>query len=211
MFEKGVHSRSKLAIDVWVQLRDGDAFDAKVFVRRDERLIDLLNDERAFIPMSVAEDVTLIMAKTAITSITEIAIDGEAPREDAADAAGETASQSAREGDHGQRTGDGSTGEGEADDDSDFEAYQRRRAAARARLDPYAILRVSRSASLEEIRLAYKARIKAVHPDTIASLGLDEELEQAAMFTAQKVNRAYQAILAERRRADEQVRSLPGS
>ncbi len=64
--------------------------------------------------------------------------------------------------------------------------------------DPYSLLRVSPDAGADEIRAAYKARIKAVHPDTLASLGLDEEITRAAILTTQKVNLAYQKIMRER-------------
>ncbi len=64
--------------------------------------------------------------------------------------------------------------------------------------DAYAILRVSPSATNDEIRAAYKARMKAVHPDTFASLGLDEEISKAAVLATQKVNYAYQKIMRER-------------
>lgn len=64
--------------------------------------------------------------------------------------------------------------------------------------DAYAMLRVAPSASNEEIRTAYKARMKAVHPDTFASLGLDEEISKAAVLATQKVNLAYQKIMRER-------------
>ena len=64
--------------------------------------------------------------------------------------------------------------------------------------DPYAMLRISPSAGIDEIRAAYKARIKAVHPDALASLCLDEDIAKAAVLATQKVNYAYQRILRER-------------
>ena len=64
--------------------------------------------------------------------------------------------------------------------------------------DAYAMLRIKPDASNEEVRSAYKARMKAVHPDTFASLGLDEEISKAAVLATQKVNFAYQKIMRER-------------
>jgi DnaJ-class molecular chaperone len=64
--------------------------------------------------------------------------------------------------------------------------------------DAYAMLRVSPAATNEEIRTAYKARMKAVHPDTFASLGLDEAISKAAVLATQKVNYAYHKIMRER-------------
>ena len=64
-------------------------------------------------------------------------------------------------------------------------------------------MRIERSASLEEIKRAYKARIKAVHPDSIAALELDEDLARAANLSTQKVNQAYDTIMRERQQAEE--------
>lgn len=72
------------------------------------------------------------------------------------------------------------------------------RAAARKGFDPYAVLRISPEADLDVVRNAYKARMKAVHPDTVASLGLDDDLARAALLAAQKVNYAYKKIMRER-------------
>lgn len=69
---------------------------------------------------------------------------------------------------------------------------------ANRKFDPYVLLKVSPTASTEEIRAAYKARIKLVHPDSVASLGLEEDLAQAALRATQKLNFAYQKIMRER-------------
>ena len=53
-----------------------------------------------------------------------------------------------------------------------------RRARAEALPDPYAVLGVSRSASKDEIRAAYRARMREYHPDRVAHLG--EDLQQLA-------------------------------
>lgn len=64
--------------------------------------------------------------------------------------------------------------------------------------DAYATLRVTPAATNDEIRMAYKARMKAVHPDRLASLDLDEEISKAALLATQKVNYAYQKIMRDR-------------
>ncbi len=79
----------------------------------------------------------------------------------------------------------------------DFSTSQKPEAPQK-NFDPYAMLRIAPTASNEEIRAAYKARMKAVHPDTFASLGLDEEISKAAVLATQKVNYAYQKIMRER-------------
>lgn len=61
--------------------------------------------------------------------------------------------------------------------------------------DPYAVLRIEKTAPISDIKRAYKERIKSVHPDTIAALDLDEDLARTAVRIAQRVNRAYKLIM----------------
>jgi len=129
MFEKSANFRSKLALAVTIRVSDEEPFEASVFLRPDERLIDLLNDERAFIPQEE---------------------DHSAPR-------------------------------------------KTRRPVP---FDAYMILRVSKDADLDTIKKAYKERLKAVHPDALEALDLDPDLKHAAILSTQKVNRAYQEIIA---------------
>ena len=64
-----------------------------------------------------------------------------------------------------------------------------------APFDPYLTLRVSKEASVETVRVAYKDRLKSVHPDMLAALDLDPDLKRAAILSTQKVNRAYQTLM----------------
>lgn len=80
----------------------------------------------------------------------------------------------------------------------DFSADNKSDDKTMDKFDAYALLRIAPTASDEEIRKAYKARMKAVHPDSLASLGLDEEISKAAVLASQKVNYAYQKIMRER-------------
>ncbi|MEO1135840.1 MAG: DnaJ domain-containing protein [Pseudomonadota bacterium] len=80
----------------------------------------------------------------------------------------------------------------------DFSTDEKVEAKTMDKFDAYATLRIAPSASDDEIRTAYKARMKAVHPDSLASLGLDEEISKAAVLASQKVNYAYQKIMRER-------------
>jgi|GEM_PF-569807 len=84
----------------------------------------------------------------------------------------------------------------QANDETDNEAAREKPTSRK--FDPYVLLKVSPTASMEEIRAAYKARIKLVHPDSVASLGLEEDLAQAALRATQKLNFAYQKIMRER-------------
>lgn len=55
------------------------------------------------------------------------------------------------------------------------------------------ILKVSPSASLDEIRAAYKAQIRQYHPDTVSTLG--EELKELAEKKSKAINAAYQEAI----------------
>lgn len=58
--------------------------------------------------------------------------------------------------------------------------------------DAYTILGVPRSASPEEIRTAYRARMQEYHPDKVAHLGA--ELQQLALEKSQQIQRAYHQL-----------------
>ncbi|MEZ5916981.1 MAG: hypothetical protein R3C40_05365 [Parvularculaceae bacterium] len=60
-----------------------------------------------------------------------------------------------------------------------------------------------RPATVEEVRRAYKVRIKAVHPDTLSGLELDDDIAKAAILAAQRVNYAYRQIMGELRAGDD--------
>lgn len=202
MFEKTGSSRFKKEVSVSMTLAGQEPFTAYVFLSVDERLIDLLNDPRAFIPVKHSNGSVVIVGKTNIVSIVESAkeatpqaeplpelegavdepeFDAKAEAEKAKSKAGEKAEEKKDPQEKGPRV--------------------------RRTYDPYEILRVPREATLAEIRRAYKARMKAVHPDAIAALDLDEDLERAALLAAQKVNHAYQQLMKERKaaaKADEE-------
>ncbi len=63
------------------------------------------------------------------------------------------------------------------------------RAQAAASFDPYEILAIDSSASGEEIRAAYRARMHEYHPDKVAHLG--EELQKVAHRKAVEIQQAY--------------------
>ncbi|MCI5048576.1 MAG: J domain-containing protein [Aquisalinus sp.] len=62
--------------------------------------------------------------------------------------------------------------------------------------DPYAVLRLQKGASLSEVKDAWKKRLRACHPDRIAALDLDQEIVYAAQRATQKINMAYDDIIA---------------
>lgn len=59
-------------------------------------------------------------------------------------------------------------------------------------LDAYDILEVTRSASPEAIKTAYRARMREYHPDKVAHLG--DELQKLAHEKAQQIQRAYEDL-----------------
>jgi hypothetical protein len=175
MYSQGTaQMRHKGQANVVMRLTGGDPFEATVFVALGERLTDLLNDGRRFIPARVVEDgKTIIVAKSQIISIIESNV--------------ENANEQDEPTDQRQAEHEGAPGK---------------------KIDPYAVLRVTPNAGMDEIRAAYKMRIKAVHPDSIAALGLDEDLARAAVKTTQKLNYAYRKILRER---EETASQGPGT
>ncbi len=58
--------------------------------------------------------------------------------------------------------------------------------------DPYEVLGVSRNASPEEIRAAYRREIVNYHPDKVAHLA--KEFQELAQTKAQEINRAYEEL-----------------
>jgi len=184
MFDRSSQPRHKNLMRVRLALAGAEPFEAAVFLKLDERLIDLLNDPRAFIPVRRDDGATMIVAKANIVSVTEIPdLSATGPEVFAGD---DEAIAERRQ----RRASDEMNGRGE------------RRPRPR-RVDPYEVLRVARDASTDEVKRAYKARIKAVHPDAIASLDLDEDLARAANLTTQKVNQAYDMIMRERQQTEE--------
>ena len=60
--------------------------------------------------------------------------------------------------------------------------------------DPYATLGVSRDASDEDLRTAYREKAKHLHPDVLRSQGLSDELMRLASEEMARVNAAWAEI-----------------
>jgi DnaJ like chaperone protein len=64
--------------------------------------------------------------------------------------------------------------------------------------DPYATLGVARTATLEEIKLAWRELVRQHHPDTLTAKGLPKEYVELATRKMAAINAAYDRIRAER-------------
>ena len=86
--------------------------------------------------------------------------------------------------------------------DADFRQIHGRFAAGARRMsgtdDAYAVLGLSRRASDEEIRQAYRRLVREHHPDRLIAKGLPEEFVERANATLASVNVAYDRIAKER-------------
>lgn len=66
------HIVKKAKSDVKVLLTTGEDFRGSVYLRKHERVIDLMNDDRSFIPISIDDDVIKVVNKVAIAEISII-------------------------------------------------------------------------------------------------------------------------------------------
>lgn len=64
--------------------------------------------------------------------------------------------------------------------------------------DPYAVLGVAPDAPIDEIRAAWRAEVRASHPDQLAARGVPEEAVSLAEKHLIAINRAWKEIQAER-------------
>ena len=86
-------------------------------------------------------------------------------------------------------------GVGRAGQSSDGQAQAkgpRQNDSAHATPDPHEVLGITRGASQEEIRDAYRARMREYHPDKVAHLG--EELQQLAHRRSLDIQEAYRRL-----------------
>lgn len=68
------------------------------------------------------------------------------------------------------------------------------RAPGTASFDPYAVLKVAKDASPEDIRHAYHRMAKLYHPDRIASFDLPEEVMDYVRAMLVRINLAFEQI-----------------
>lgn len=63
--------------------------------------------------------------------------------------------------------------------------------------DPYVLLGLTREASLEEVKAAWRALVRETHPDRMLARGVPEEAVKMATERLQALNTAYERIKAE--------------
>ena len=71
---------------------------------------------------------------------------------------------------------------------------QQRRSSDKASFNPYAVLGVEKSASVDDVRAAYITLVKSYHPDRFASLDLPQEMKDYAAAMQARINMAYQQL-----------------
>ena len=61
--------KQKLLAEVEVFMSDGSVLRGNFFLNPQERVVDMLNDDRRFLPFSNVDDTVTVIAKSAISSI----------------------------------------------------------------------------------------------------------------------------------------------
>jgi DnaJ-domain-containing protein 1 len=69
-----------------------------------------------------------------------------------------------------------------------------RRASDRATFDPYAVLKLEKGASAEEIKQAYHKMTRTYHPDRLSGYELPDEIHEYARVMQVRINLAYEQI-----------------
>lgn len=60
--------------------------------------------------------------------------------------------------------------------------------------DPYQILGVKKGASMEEIKKAYREKLKKFHPDIVANLNLGQEYREMFEEKTREIQKAYELV-----------------
>jgi hypothetical protein len=80
-----------------------------------------------------------------------------------------------------------------------FTSSSRAPLSAHQGVDPCRVLKVRPGASQEELRSAWRQRIREIHPDKLRSEGRPDDVVAAAEREAAIVNSAYQTLVAQKR------------
>ena len=69
MYSSSSLVKQKLMAEVEVFMSDGSVLRGNFFLNPQERIVDMLNDDREFLPFSNENDTVTVIAKSAISSI----------------------------------------------------------------------------------------------------------------------------------------------
>lgn len=67
---EGNKLKTKFRVEVEITLIDGSRMSGNLFLNRDERVLDLFNDQRAFVPFEDASGAVRVLSKTTIIRVT---------------------------------------------------------------------------------------------------------------------------------------------
>ena len=144
-----------------IELVDGRVMQVQLFVSPQGRILDMLNDGRAFLPVESGEGEVAFLRKESIRRVTPAA----------------TAKDKSR----AEDAGSGRAAPPPPSDSS----------------DPYELLGISKDASGEAIREAYRQRCRENHPDRLIARGVPEEFVKLANERLAAINGAYDKIKKE--------------
>ena len=98
----------------------------------------------------------------------------------------------------GTGTGQGSAGYGSSNFYSRFsgwgQGFQQPGAQERVQKDPYEVLGLKRGAGDEEIKKAYRDKLKKFHPDVVENLRLGPEYKEMFEEKTREIQKAYQSL-----------------
>jgi hypothetical protein len=154
----------KRKIQVIVDLADGTKSEGCLFASPQARLLDLLNDDRLFLPFESNEGALIFVRKDVMLRVTPVQTKDEAMN--------------------------GAKQRSRAKGFNRSSSYEFRPEHD----DPYLVLGISAEASPQEIRDAYHQRCREYHPDKIEALGLPPGFVEFATQRMVVINGAYEHL-----------------
>ena len=148
----------KRKIAAEIETSDGERLTVMLFVSPHARVLDMLNDGRAFLPLETPAGEVVFVRKDAIRKV--------APLPEAAQERRSAGKE--RNGEGGQ--------------------------SAAPFADPYDLLGISRDATPDEIREAYRQRCRENHPDRLQAMGLPRDYVDLATQRMAEINAAYDRV-----------------
>lgn len=142
MLKDSTH-RSKKKVAVNIKLEEGTVLDGFVFCSQDERVSDILNDTREFLPFETPTGEVMMLRKGVISNIL-------------------TREKSNRK---------------------------------NPPTNPFEILGIFPTASRNDVKQAYHAKVRLYHPDKLNSLNLPDDVTDYASDALARINSAYSLVM----------------